>query len=133
MHAKLPSMQRVNFLLLSYRCIDNSESLTPGAPYICMNSRVPSHIYSECCYSNHCNKLLSPTLMTFVEGRCRFKVTFNILLLNLQANSHGNHSKQLTLFVFFFFLKLRSRFKTFTWSHCMTCNETKVKVQGHHS
>ena len=58
--------------------------------------------------------------MTFVKGRCHFKVTFKILLLNLQANSHGNHSKQLTLFVFFFFFKTKVKVQDLQANHMVT-------------
>ncbi|XP_045179301.1 TGF-beta receptor type-1-like isoform X2 [Mercenaria mercenaria] len=47
-----------------FNCIDNSESLTPGAPYLCQNTRVNSLTYSHCCYTDMCNRYLSPTLKT---------------------------------------------------------------------
>jgi len=54
-------------------CIHNWESLTPGAPYICQNSRKRSQTYAQCCYEDLCNANLSPTLMPSVPGKWRFR------------------------------------------------------------
>lgn len=51
-------------LLLYASCIDNSESLTPGAPYLCQNTRVLSLTYTKCCFEDFCNRYTLPTLMT---------------------------------------------------------------------
>ena len=61
------------FKCFIHSCIDISESLTPGAPYICQNKRVPAYLFAECCYDDLCNEGLRPTFvtvtMTFSEGK----------------------------------------------------------------
>ena len=134
-HCKKPLLL---FKCFIHSCIDISESLTPGAPYICQNKRVPAYLFAECCYDDLCNEGLRPTFvtvtMTFSEGKGSranlwkplfFPTTQHILNIYISKNSApciiqaqhifpaiGIRKKPVAPFssphIFFFALKYRS-------------------------
>ncbi|XP_060554498.1 TGF-beta receptor type-1-like isoform X2 [Ruditapes philippinarum] len=104
--------------IYKFNCIDNSESLTPGAPYLCQNTRVMALTYTECCYTDMCNKFVLPTMKTVTameEKEDNSKTELGIW--ELVAITAGPVVLLCVVFVFIFIMYHRYQHKKQTQFH----------------